>query len=185
MKFVVGLGNPGPEYADSRHNIGFMCVDALAKKWGVKLGERRKLAALEKVRFEGTEVVLAKPRTYMNASGEAVAYLFSRFGGNAADLVVVYDEMDLPLGVIRIRGKGSSAGQKGVGNIIATLGSDAFPRIRVGIGKRPEGTGGRDYVLGSFSKDEWSVVNEVIERVVEAVECILREGLERAMNKFN
>jgi PTH1 family peptidyl-tRNA hydrolase len=185
IKFVVGLGNPGPEYAESRHNIGFMCVDALAKKWGVKLGERRKLAVLERVTFEGTEVVLAKPRTYMNASGEAVAYLFSRFGGNASDLIVVYDDMDLPLGGIRIRGKGSSAGQKGIGNIITILGTDVFPRVRVGIGKAPEGTGGRNYVLSSFAKDEWPVVKEVVERVGEAIECLLKEGLERAMNKFN
>ena len=121
----------------------------------------------------------------MNASGEAVTYLLNRFGGTASELVVIYDDMDLPLGVIRIRAKGSSAGQKGIGNIIATLGSDAFPRIRVGIGRAPEGTGGRDYVLSRFAGEEWPVVKEVVERVGEAVECLLREGLERAMNKFN
>ncbi|MBM3924658.1 MAG: aminoacyl-tRNA hydrolase [SAR202 cluster bacterium] len=185
MKFVVGLGNPGPEYAESRHNIGFMCVDSLAKKWGVKLGERRKLVVLEKTAFEGTDVVLAKPRTFMNASGEAVAYLLSRFGGTASDLIIVYDEMDLPLGTIRIRGKGSSAGQKGIGNIIATLGNEAFPRLRVGIGRAAEGIGGRDYVLSSFEKEERVAVKEVVERAGEAIECLLREGLERAMNKFN
>ena len=185
MKVIVGLGNPGRKYNGSRHNAGFRCVDLIARKWDIVFGERRAKAVLGQGPLENVPVVLAKPRTYMNRSGEGVAYLLARFSASPQDLVIIYDDMDLSPGVIRIRPGGGAAGHNGIKSIIATLSSQEFPRVRVGIGKPPEGTEGMDYVLQPFSHAEIPVIEEASEAVAEAVACLARDGIQTAMNKFN
>ena len=143
MKLIVGLGNPGDRYKDSRHNVGFRCIDHMARTWSIKVGERRPKVVLGKGQVahpdvqDRLSVVLAKPRTYMNNSGEGIAYLLTRFAATPQDLVIIYDEMDLPPGKIRVRPRGSAGGHNGVRSIISTLSTQDFPRVRVGIGKPP------------------------------------------------
>lgn len=185
MRLVVGLGNPGIRYRSSRHNIGFRCVDLLAKKWDIPTKDRRAKAVLGRGYHSGQEVVLAKPRTFMNNSGEGVVYLLTRFGAAPEDLVVIYDEMELPVGRLRIRPQGSDGGHNGARSIIAALGTQEFPRIRVGIGPPAEGESSVPHVLGRFSKAEEDVVSGTVDRVASAVECILEEGIDSAMNRFN
>ena len=185
MKLIVGLGNPGSRFARSRHNVGFQCVDCLAKRWGIKLAERRKMAMLGLMPTSCPPVVLAKPRTFMNLSGEGVEYILTRFAAGPEDLVVIYDDMDLPLGRIRVRPRGSDGGHNGIKSIITTLGTQDFPRIRVGIGNPPADVDEVSYVLGSFSSEEKPEVEKAVETVAEVVECLLREDIEIVMNKFN
>ena len=185
MKLIVGLGNPGRRFAHSRHNVGFKCVDHIARKWGIKLMERRSKVVMGGGMVAELPVVLAKPRTYMNNSGEGIAYLLSRFSVSPQELVVIYDDMDLPLGVIRIRPRGSAAGHNGISSIIAVLASQEFPRVRVGIGKPPEGLDGVDHVLGPFLPEERPVIDEAVAQVSQAAACLLEEGIEAAMNRFN
>ncbi len=183
-RIVVGLGNPGPRYRDTRHNVGFGCVDLLAERWGIAVNDRRRTTILGQGYRDGVPVVLAKPRTFMNLSGESVAYLLARFGGRPADLVVVYDEMALPLGRIRLRARGSDAGHNGIKDIIRTVHTVDFPRLRIGIGG-PGMSGSVDHVLGRFSDEETPMVNASILRSAEAVECLLTEGIDIAMNRYN
>ena len=185
MKLIVGLGNPGRRYVNSRHNVGFRCVEHLAHEWKVPLKDRRKTAVLGQGSVEGHEVVLAKPRTFMNDSGTAVAYLLTRFASTPGDLLVVYDEMDLPLGKVRIRRGGSAAGHNGVRSIIETVSTQEFVRIRVGIGKAPDGVAGMEHVLKSMRSDERRIIEESVAKVAQAVRCFLDEGIEIAMGRFN
>ncbi len=182
---IVGLGNPGPQYRGTRHNIGFQCVDLMARKWGILVKERRAKAVLGRGHHAGHEVVLAKPRNFMNNSGECVSYLLTRFASQAEDLVVVYDDMELPLGHLRIRRSGGDGGHKGARSIIDSLETEAFPRIRLGIGPPPTGQDPVQFVLGGFSEGEAAVVARALETVVSAVECLLEEGIDVAMNRFN
>ena len=183
-RIIVGLGNPGPRYRDTRHNVGFGCVDLLAERWGIAVNDRRRTTALGQGYRDGQPVALAKPRTFMNLSGESVAYLLARFGGRPADLVVVYDEMALPVGRIRLRARGSDAGHNGIKDIIRTVHTVDFPRLRIGIGG-PGLSGSVDHVLGRFSGDEKPAVADAILRAAEAVECLLAEGIDVAMNRYN
>ena len=183
-RLIVGLGNPGPRYRDTRHNVGFGCVDLLAERWGIAVNDRRRTTALGQGYHQGQPVVLAKPRTFMNLSGESVAYLLARFGGKPTDLVVVYDEMALPLGRIRLRARGSDAGHNGIRDIIRSVHTVDFPRLRIGIGG-PGMSGSVDHVLGRFSAEEAPAVNDAITRAAEAVECLLSEGIDVAMNRYN
>lgn len=185
MKLIVGLGNPGVRYRSSRHNVGFRCVDLLAKTWDIPTKDRRAKAVLGQGYRSGREVVLAKPRTFMNNSGEGIAYLLARFRAGPEDLVVIYDEMELPLGRLRIRPEGSDGGHNGMKSIIAALGTQDFPRIRVGIGPPAEGESSIPHVLGRFSGEEESVMSGAVDRVAVAVECILEEGIDSAMSQFN
>ena len=184
-KIIVGLGNPGARYAGTRHNVGFACIDHLAQRWSVPLTDRRQHAALGQGEVTGTPVVLAKPRTYMNNSGVAIRYLLARFHAHPSDLTIIYDEMDLPLGIIRLRPRGGTAGHQGMSSIVNVLGSNRFPRIRVGIGKPERADDWVSYVLDPFSPDETPVVREVVERVADSIDSLLREGIDRAMNRFN
>ena len=185
MKIIVGLGNPGDRYRHTRHNVGFRCVDLMARQWGIRLSERRAKAVLGRGHHLGQEVVLAKPRTFMNNSGEGVSYLLTRFGAKPADLVVVYDEMDLPVGKLRIRPGGSPAGHNGIRSIINELRTPDFARIRVGIG-HPGMRGGQvSHVLNRFSDEEAPEIASVLKRVAEAVDCLLEESITLAMNRFN
>jgi len=157
----------------------------MAQKWDIKVSERRAKAVLGRGWHLEQDIVLAKPRTFMNHSGEGVAYLVARFGVKPQDLVVVYDEMALPVGRLRLRPSGSDAGHNGIKSIIAALGTQDFPRIRVGIGK-PSSEGKHiAHVIGGFTEDESPIIAEAIERVVEAVDCLLAEGIDRTMSRFN
>ena len=180
---IVGLGNPGSRYAQSRHNVGFRCVELLAERHGISLGERRQQVVLGQGPIGDRPVVVAKPRTYVNASGAAVRYLLQRFGVNPAKLLVVTDDMDLPLGKLRLRGSGGSGGHHGLDSIIDELGSQAFPRLRIGIG-RPGGEA-IEHVLGLFLAGEEEALAQALDLAVQAVEMTLAQGLELAMNKFN
>ena len=185
MKIIVGLGNPGDRYRNTRHNVGFHCIDLLAHRWGIDVKERRAKAVLGRGRFQEREVVLAKPRTFMNRSGEAINYLVARFGVKPADIVVIYDEMDLPVGRIRIRPGGSPAGHNGIRSIIGELHTQNFPRVRVGIGQ-PDMKGGQvSHVLNRFSEDEATEISAAVRRVADAMECLLEENITVAMNRFN
>ncbi len=185
MRLIIGLGNPGPKYRNTRHNLGYDCVDLIAEKWRICNMERRAKAALRRGRWAGQELVLAKPRTFMNSSGEAVSYLLDRFTVDLADLLVIYDDMQLPLGRLRVRPKGSDGGHKGIRSIINALRTDNIPRVRLGIGCLPEGEDPVDYVLGRFSQEDSLVLNRALESAVDAAECWLEEGIDAAMNRFN
>ena len=185
MLLIVGLGNPGTRYRDTRHNAGFQCVDTLAHRWDIPVKERRPKTVLGVGRYGGHEVVLAKPRTFMNNSGEAIAYLLARFGGGPQSLVVIYDDMELAVGRLRIRPSGSDGGHNGMKAIISTLHTIQFARIRLGIGPPPEGQSSVRYVLGRFSPEEADLIAPAVDRVAEAVECLLEENIDVAMNRFN
>jgi len=183
MKLIVGLGNPGRAYANSRHNVGFRCVSHFARLNRISLARHQQRARVGAGVVAGTGVVVAKPRTFMNLSGEAVARLAHRFGVPLEDLVVIHDDMDLPLGKVRIRLRGSSAGHNGIQSIIDSMGSRDFARIRVGIG-RPDGDE-VSYVLSDFTAAEKGAIEEAIATVSDAIRCILAEGIEAAMNRYN
>ena len=186
MKLIVGLGNPGIIYTSSRHNIGFRCINHLARLHNIPLAERKSKTQFGRGKIADIEVVLAKPRTFMNLSGEAVGSIVRRFTLPLSDLIVIHDDLDLPLGKIRLRQGGSSGGHKGVDSIIDRLGSQDFSRIRVGIGRPQEDT--LDivpYVLGGFGSQEKAIIEGVIAQVAEAVLCLLTQGMTSAMNKYN
>lgn len=186
MKLVIGLGNPGAEYERTRHNIGFRVVDKLAAQEGWKWNERRSRAVLASGNLGLEKVVLVKPITYMNLSGEAVGELMRWFKVRPEDLLVVYDELDLPVGKVRLRPNGSAAGHNGLDNIIRHLHTSAFPRLRVGIGHPTNShTQGRDHVLGIPPSDERVEIDIAENRAVEAVELVLTQGIEAAMNAVN
>jgi len=190
---IVGLGNPGRVHANNRHNIGFMCLNHFAKKHGIRFDKKQSRARIGIGKVADNEVVVAKPQTYMNLSGQSVSLLVKKFNINLDNLLVIHDDLDLPLGKIRIRQNGSSGGHKGIDSIISYLGSQNFLRIRVGIG-HPTTTEGSDqtsetdiidYVLSGFTPTEKQALNQVIPGVSEAIFCIITEGLTLAMNKYN
>lgn len=192
MKLIVGLGNPGRHYVNNRHNVGFICVDLFARDHGIPLTQRGAHSKLGTGEIAGTRVVLAKPQTFMNLSGEAVAALVHRYKLASEDILVVYDDLDLPLGKIRIREKGSSGGHKGLKSIIEHLGTQDFHRIRIGIaplvseaGNLPEKVDAVEHVLSDFTDEEKTILQEVYLRVATAIQCILTEGIVAAMNKYN
>jgi len=185
VMIIVGLGNPGPKYSGTRHNIGFQCIDRMAKRWGIEVSERRAKAVLGKGSYRGQNVVLAKPRTFMNHSGEGLRYLLARFSAVPADLLVIYDEMALPMGKLRLRSTGSDAGHNGIRSIIDSLNTVEFPRLRIGIGRPDPGSNYVTHVLDRFSQEDQTIIDKVVDRVILATECIIEESLERAMNKFN
>jgi len=191
MKLIVGLGNPGKNYAHNRHNIGFRCLNYFARLHSIRFERRQCQSRVGFGEVGGEKLLLAKPRTFVNVSGKAVGCLASKYGVHLNDLLVIYDDLDLPLGKIRLRQSGGSGGHKGMKSIIFALGSEDFSRIRVGIG-RPEVeelSNNEDvvvnYVLSNFTPQEEELINPVIARVAEAVDCFLTQGIEAAMSKFN
>ena len=185
MKLIVGLGNPGKKYEDTRHNIGFMVLDLLAEKLGGSFVEKKKHnAMLSSVQRDGETLLLAKPLTYMNASGDAVGSLLDYYGLGPSDLVVLVDDLTLDPGVLRIRPKGSSGGQNGIASIIKRLGTQDFVRIKLGIGKPAHGDA-ISHVLGRFLDEEWERVEPAIQRAAQAVLFLLEEGTDKAMNEYN
>ncbi len=193
MKLVVGLGNPGRTYAHNRHNIGFRCLNYFAKLHSIRFERRQCRARIGIGEIAGSRLLLAKPHTLVNLSGKAVACLTSKYNIPSSALLAICDDLDLPLGKIRLRLSGGSGGHKGMKSIISALGSNDFPRIRVGIGRPtlPEGAANTDedaivnYVLSDFSPQEEEVIKSAIVTVAEAIDCFLTQGVEAAMSKFN
>ena len=186
-KLIIGLGNPGREYEGTRHNVGFQTLDALADKWRVHYKTKRKFAAAiaEAKRGEAT-VVLAKPLTFMNRSGEAVAALRAWYKCEPRQVTVVFDDADLPLGQLRVRGSGSSGGHRGMQSVIDSLGADDVPRVRLGIGRRVGERGDLvDHVLSRFDDDEAKQAEAMVNKAAEAVESLNERGLQSTMNLFN
>jgi PTH1 family peptidyl-tRNA hydrolase len=184
MKLIVGLGNPGPEYERTRHNVGWQVLDAFARKFRIEVTRHEKNALTGSGRVAGGSVMLAKPLTYMNLSGDAVKLLVNAYLESTDDLMVVYDDIDLPLGRLRIRPNGSAGTHNGMRSIISTLQTEQFPRLRVGIGASDQGRL-RDYVLDEFTSEEQPIVDRAIERAVDALVLFARGDLRRAMNQFN
>lgn len=182
---VVGLGNPGPEYARNRHNVGFCCVEALASAHGLAFDKRQKKARVALGDALGRRVILAKPQTFMNDSGRAAAPLARFYRVPPERLLVVYDDLDLPLGTLRLRPEGGSGGHKGMRSVIEHLGGQQFPRLRFGIGRPPGKMDPAAYVLQDFAEDEEELLAGVLDRAVAAVETWLADGIEAAMNRYN
>ncbi len=181
---IVGLGNPGSKYAGHRHNVGFQCIDYIAERWGATLRTRRFKAHLGESDIDGHRVVLAKPQTFMNDSGRAVGPMSGWFKIPPRRILVIYDDLDLPLARVRLRPGGSSGGHRGVQSIIDALGTQEFPRLRVGIG-RPEFGDPIDYVLNNFSREQEPIVREIYPWVEEMVRYYLDAGIVEAMNRYN
>ena len=187
QKLIVGLGNPGREYQSTRHNVGFRVADALVEKLGVEYKTKRKFSAAvaEATRCE-IKLVIAKPLTYMNLSGGAVAALRGWYQCGLQDILLLFDDADLKLGQLRVRARGSSGGHRGAQSVIDAMGSHEIARVKLGIGRQSRGEGElADHVLSRFTKDEEPVVNEMVERAVAAIECAFDRGLAAAMNQFN
>ncbi len=182
---IVGFGNPGRQYKGNRHNIGFMLVDNLARRLGVTFSRMESRALVTKTDYQDKRLILAKPQTYMNLSGQAVASLVKFYKIPLENLLIAYDDVDLPLGTIRIRPMGGSAGQKGMRSTIERLGTEEFPRIRLGVDRPPGSMQAADYVLQNFSNDEIELVNFVIDRATDAILVFVTEGLNVAMNIYN
>jgi peptidyl-tRNA hydrolase, PTH1 family len=191
VKLIVGLGNPGIEYQFTPHNAGFLAIDRIAEECGVVVANRRGRALTARAKLAGQDVLLAKPETYMNLSGLSVAALIQELEISREDLIVLYDELAFPLGRLRINERGSANGHNGVKSISGALGTEEWLRVRIGVGKQalPDGreikAGGRDYLLTPMRKQELAVLDEVLDRVKDAVEVVLTEGVSAAMNRFN
>ena len=183
---VVCLGNPGKQYENTRHNIGFMTADEIERRSGVKINKLRYRALTGEVKIGGRRVLVLKPQTYMNLSGEAVKLAGAFYKIPPENVIVISDDVSLPLGKLRIRANGSAGGHNGLKNIIAHLGTDAFPRIKVGVGapEHPEHEM-VDWVIGNFTPQEKKVVAEAVGRAADAVECLIEKGVSEAQNKFN
>ena len=186
MLIIAGLGNPTLQYEGTRHNAGFDVIDALADKYNISVDYRKNRAFIGKGMIACRKVILAKPQTYMNLSGESVRGLADYYKiDEETELLIIYDDVSLDVGQLRIRKKGSAGGHNGIKSIIAELGTDVFPRIKVGVGEKPKQYDLADYVLGHFSKAERELMEEGYERAVRAVEMILSDGIDPAMNEYN
>lgn len=186
MYIIVGLGNPKKEYDNTRHNIGFASIDRIAQKNGIAVIERKHKAVIGKGYIEGQKVILAKPQTYMNLSGESVRELVDYYKiDEETQLIVIYDDISLEVGQLRIRKKGSAGGHNGIKNIISHLGHDVFQRIKIGVGEKPKGYDLADYVLGHFTQDERKIMEERSEDINEAIKLMIADETDAAMNQFN
>ena len=185
MILIAGLGNPGKEYENTRHNAGFMVLDTLAQKLGADLSERKHRALCGKAVIGGQKVILLKPQTYMNSSGESIRAAADYYKVPPEDILVVYDDISLAPGQLRIRAKGSAGGHNGIKSIIAHLGTQEFPRVKVGIGEKPPRMDLADYVLGHFSSGEKKIMEEAAKEAADAICEIVNVGIEQAMNDHN
>ena len=185
MKLIVGLGNPGRKYELTKHNVGFEVVDLLRHVIRAKEPKRHSFSLVTEGRLETENLILAKPQTFMNSSGVAVAALVLEYSVQLEDLCIVYDDLNLELGALRIRRKGSAGGHKGVKSIIDSLGSQLFPRLRIGIGQPPEQMEAIDYVLSKFAAKERELIEQTKQMAVEALEVMILCGINSAMNRFN
>lgn len=181
---VAGLGNPGREYQKNRHNVGFMAVERLARAYGISLSQVEQRSVVGSGHIAGRSVILAKPQTFMNKSGNAIGPLVNYYKIDPADAVVIYDDLDLPLGTLRLREQGGAGGHNGMKSIIQHLGN-GFPRLRLGIDRPPGRMPPAAYVLQDFGDEEWPIVEQVLDRAVDVVGILLRDGIELAMSRFN
>ena len=185
MKMIAGLGNPGTEYTQTKHNVGFMLLDALAKHLEAPEWKTKRDALVTETRIGAEKALLVKPLTYMNDSGRAIGPLLAWYKLRPEDLIVAHDDMDIPVGMIRIRKKGSAGGHNGIKSVLYHVQDENFSRVRIGIGRPPVGWTVIKHVLTPFSPDDRILIDEVIDRLVPAVECIVRDGVDLAMNRFN
>ncbi len=185
MRFIVGLGNPGLAYRFTRHNLGFMVIDRLARKRGISLSKRRFRARYGEGEIGNERVVLFKPQTYVNLSGSSIRNLLFAYRGSPSNLIAIHDDLDLSFGRIRITKGGGHGGHKGVQSILESLGGPDFVRLKIGIGRPGEGVDSKDYVLKTFTGAEREQLSTILSRAVDGVETILLKGVERAMNRFN
>lgn len=184
MYVIAGLGNPGKKYENTRHNMGFITIDQLAEKHNIKVDKLKFKALVGEGRIAGQKVLLVKPQTYMNLSGESIRQIMNFYKLEPKELTVIYDDMDIDVGSIRIRKFGSAGTHNGMKSVVQQLGSDRFPRIRVGIGNRNKGDT-IDFVLGGFRKEEVPLLEEAVTTAVQAIECMLEADIDIAMNKYN
>lgn len=183
---LVGLGNPGKEYEKTRHNIGFMALDFVAEKLGIEINSQKFKSLYALGTFEGKKVILLKPQTFMNLSGQAVLPFMSFYKVLLQNVILIYDDISLPVGKMRIRKQGSHGGHNGVKNIITLSGSQNFPRIKIGVGNKPnENWDLADWVLSKFSSEELNLINDTMPKVYDALSLIVKENIDEAMNKFN
>lgn len=183
--FLAGLGNPGKEYEHNRHNIGFMILNRFVKKYGENFSKYEKQALIAKFLIEKKRLILVKPQTFMNRSGQAIVPLVRYYKIPLENMLIVYDDIDLPFGLIRIRPSGGAGGHNGLASIINQLGTNIFPRMRVGIGRPPGKQNAASYVLKNFSASETDVLEIILEKSCEAITVFLQDGIEAAMNRFN
>lgn len=186
MYIIAGLGNPGREYENTRHNTGFMVIDAAAAKYNISVAEKKHKAIIGKGLIGGRKVILVKPQTFMNLSGESIREIIDYYKiDEKAELIVISDDISLDAGALRIRKGGSAGGHNGLKNIIKHLGHDEFQRIRMGVGEKPDGFDLIDYVLGHFSDDDRKLMSESVREAAEAIEVMITDGADAAMNRFN
>ncbi|HIX23947.1 MAG TPA: aminoacyl-tRNA hydrolase [Candidatus Lachnoclostridium avicola] len=185
MYLIVGLGNPGREYEHTRHNAGFDAIDVLAGKLGADVKEKKHKGLCGKGMIAGEKVILLKPQTFMNLSGESVRAAADFYKIDAEHMIVLYDDIDLDVGKLRVRAKGSAGGHNGIKNIIAHMGTQEFPRVRIGVGAKPDRMDLADYVLGRFSQVERPVMEDAFEEAAEAAIAVVEDGIDAAMNRFN
>ncbi|MCB6992147.1 aminoacyl-tRNA hydrolase [bacterium 210820-DFI.6.37] len=184
MYIIAGLGNPGRKYENTRHNIGFIALDLLAERNDIKINKIKHKALVGEGRISGQKVLLVKPQTYMNLSGQSLREVMAYYKEDMEKLVVIYDDIDIPMGTVRIRKKGSAGTHNGMRSVVQCLSSDQFPRIRIGLGDGRKGEL-KDFVIGGFSKEEKEPLEEAVTRAVLAAECIVEKGIDKAMNEYN
>jgi len=185
MHIIIGLGNPTREYQGTRHNIGFDVITRIAEDYHISLDFKKHKAICGKGYIEGEKVILAQPQTYMNLSGESVRELMDFYKVTPEEIIIIYDDISLDVGQLRLRNKGSAGGHNGIKSILNHIGTQEFPRIKVGVGDKPKGWDLADYVLSSFSKEDQPIIHDTIKKSSEAVESILKDGMEAAMNIYN
>lgn len=186
MYIIVGLGNPDKQYQGTRHNVGFDVIDAIAEKYNIAVDTKKHLAYVGKGVIEGQKVILVKPQTYMNLSGESVRSVVDFYKVDPEqEVLIIYDDVSLDVGQLRIRKKGTAGGHNGIKSIISHLGTNVFPRIKVGVGEKPKGYDLADYVLGKFSKAEQEIMQDGYKQAAEAAALIVQDNMEKAMNDFN
>jgi len=185
VRVIIGLGNPGPEYRKTRHNIGFRVVDRLAERWGVQLLRNAFLSKIGEAFWQGEKILLIQPQTYMNRSGETAVQLRDFYQLAISDFIVTHDDLDLPLGRIRIKRGGGGGGNRGVASLVAELGGKDFPRVKIGVGRPPGKQDPVDFLLQPFTPQEEAFILPAVEQAAEALEILLTDGLEKAMSFFN
>ena len=185
MYLIAGLGNPSKNYEGTRHNIGFTMIDAIGEKFGIDVTTKKHKALVGRGIIDGMRVILAKPQTYMNLSGESIREIADFYKIEPENIIIIYDDISLDVGRLRIRKKGSAGGHNGIKNIIAHLGTQEFPRIKVGIGNKPEGWEVADYVLSKYSKAEQEALKEASDDVIGAVRLMIMDDIDAAMNRYN
>ena len=182
---ILGIGNPGPQYANTRHNVGFWFIDQIAEQEGIELRRQKNLVRTSRIQLDNRSIILAKSRTFVNVSGDAAEYLITRYQIELSQLLVVYDDIHLPVSRMRLRAQGSAGGHNGIRSIIAAVHSQDFPRIRIGVGSPESGVDQVGYVLGTPDSNEKESIDHAISKAVTSVSVILNEGIDIAMNKFN